>query len=313
MSTIACVVLLLEVCSAVGTVRPFLERARNLLPPKVAAIKDGEAEGREFWDMHAGLLQKAVSEWGQYHKSLYTAEGIETYVSPGVKAAVSSGDETAILSHVSHTAASEVYAIELFTPDFRRDFLEELTHWNNSGIPIRRPNGMNRYGMILGDFGFDDALNRVARKYVGPIAQALYPAFVGATDIVEQYTFTIRYSEGGDLSLSPHTDASAVTLNLCLGTEFSGGAISFYGEPGMSATDKSTNLPNPSIIESKLGVALIHRGLHKHSASPLVHGERYNMVMWLTAKDGYVRVAPYEASEQTTQEDRWSKWTNEEL
>ena len=42
----------------------------------------------------------------------------------------------------------------LFTDRFRSEFLDELDSINASGIPTRRPNGMNRYGVILDEVGF---------------------------------------------------------------------------------------------------------------------------------------------------------------
>ena len=42
----------------------------------------------------------------------------------------------------------------LFTERFRSEFLDELDSINASGIPTRRPNGMNRYGVILDEVGF---------------------------------------------------------------------------------------------------------------------------------------------------------------
>ena len=42
----------------------------------------------------------------------------------------------------------------LFSDRFRSEFLDELDSINASGIPTRRPNGMNRYGVILDEVGF---------------------------------------------------------------------------------------------------------------------------------------------------------------
>ena len=38
---------------------------------------------------------------------------------------------------------------------FLSEFLSEVDSINASGIPTRRPNGMNRYGVILGEVGFE--------------------------------------------------------------------------------------------------------------------------------------------------------------
>lgn len=38
---------------------------------------------------------------------------------------------------------------------FLSEFLSEVDSINASGIPTRRPNGMNRYGVILDEVGFE--------------------------------------------------------------------------------------------------------------------------------------------------------------
>ena len=49
-----------------------------------------------------------------------------------------------------------------------------------AGIPMRRPNGMNRYGAILEELGFDALLGRLVDVYVRPMAQMLFPNLVRA-------------------------------------------------------------------------------------------------------------------------------------
>ena len=58
------------------------------------------------------------------------------------------------VSDVFHIGETNDADFGLFTKDFCDLLLEELDYLNNSGIPMRRPNGMNRYGAILGRFSF---------------------------------------------------------------------------------------------------------------------------------------------------------------
>ena len=39
-------------------------------------------------------------------------------------------------------------------------------------------------------------------------------------------------------------------------------------------------------------LTLLHLGGHKHAALPLTGGERTNLIVWCTGKDGVVRIRP---------------------
>eukprot|EP00755_Sulcionema_specki_P000824 Sspe_Gene.115821::Locus_103956_Transcript_1_1_Confidence_1.000_Length_483::g.115821::m.115821 len=126
----------------------------------------------------------------------------------------------------------------------------------------------------------------------------LFAEHVAPSDTAEHFAFTIRYREGEDLALAPHTDASSATINLCLGRNFTGGGLTFHG-----------TVSHPSVP----GVAVVHRGMVLHEALPLLSGERSNLVIWYSGQDGYVRVAPYPPHERSTMASRWGATTQEEL
>ena len=49
---------------------------------------------------------------------------------------------------------------------------------NLAGIPIRRPNGMNRHGLILEEVGFEAMLRKFTDRIARPLAQMLFPDLV---------------------------------------------------------------------------------------------------------------------------------------
>lgn len=61
-------------------------------------------------------------------------------------------------------------------------------------------------------------------RYVRPLAQALFPTEGEHLD--HHHAFMVQYRQGEDLGLDMHTDACDVTLNVCLGKEFTGGCCS---------------------------------------------------------------------------------------
>jgi hypothetical protein len=46
-----------------------------------------------------------------------------------------------------------VYSLPLFAPGFAAMLLEEVEHYRASGLPMRRVNSMNRYGVIVNEIG----------------------------------------------------------------------------------------------------------------------------------------------------------------
>lgn len=204
---------------------------------------------------------------------------------------------------------------QLFTDAFVQDMLEELEHVRRSGIPQRRPNGMNRYGTILEQVGFEPMLTDLVRQYVRPLARMLFPDTIGPGDAAEQYTFSVRYQVGEDVTLANHADASVATLNLCLGHgNWSGGTLRFFGD-GRAHWGRTFSASASARIDDKIpigdvnfttGMVLLHRGQHKHQALELLDGVRTNLIIWLMGDGGYVRVAPYPPSERLTESQRWA-------
>jgi predicted 2-oxoglutarate/Fe(II)-dependent dioxygenase YbiX len=95
----------------------------------------------------------------------------------------------------------------------------------------------------------------------------------------QTFGFSIYYDPSTDASIRPHTDASAVTLNINLnlpGEEFTGSELDFYD----LVTGKVTQL------SFKPGIAMIHRGSVAHAAKPITSGDRTNFVLWLFGDRG---------------------------
>eukprot|EP01060_Flectonema_neradi_P014683 TRINITY_DN21313_c0_g3_i1.p1 TRINITY_DN21313_c0_g3~~TRINITY_DN21313_c0_g3_i1.p1 ORF type:complete len:307 (+),score=55.00 TRINITY_DN21313_c0_g3_i1:47-967(+) len=272
----------------------YLDEARKLKSPVPKLVSGGEDEDSAFWEVNEELLSNAWKEYPKKHSNLYTIEGIESHLNKDIISKWNAKDEDAIWKHIiQSTGIDGVYKIRLFEDSFGEELISELNHLRDSGIPIRRPNGMNRFGVILEDVGLGKGIRHVVQKYLSPLAQMVFTEFIVGSDVEDQFSFTIRYKDGEDVSLAPHTDASSFTVNLCLGLSFEGGDVTFYGDG------------SPKTVTSVPGVALLHRGMLRHSASPLTSGERHNLVIWVFGKDGYVRVAPYPPEQQSTHLSRW--------
>jgi hypothetical protein len=208
----------------------------------------------------------------------------------------------------------EVFVGKILTDNTISKMRNELTRIASSGIPTRRPNGMNRFGIIPDlevdggvSNGIDMFVADLVDQYVRPILQTLFPKHINIQDTTEWFAFTIQYNasgNNGDRSLAEHRDASVATLNLNLNSQeeftagLNGSALYFVDENDRNK--RKTVLLKP-------GMALLHRGGRRHAAEPLAgHGLRLNLVIWLFGKDGYVRDAEYDLKDRMTSSQRWN-------
>jgi len=216
-----------------------------------------------------------------------------TWLQPEVKQVLTDGSPAALRSVLREMCTDSVgygvYQIDLFTDAFCNAMLSELNHHETSGIPLRRPNGMNRYGAILSDLGFQKGLLEPIMSCVMlPFARVLWPTWVTQQDCADMYGFVVTYEVGGDLSLAEHSDTSNVTLNACLGSQFTGGDLYFKGVRFTDSEDDKREL----LVSHTPGKAVIHLGGHVHGAHPITSGKRSNLILWATGKDGVVRIRP---------------------
>lgn len=288
-----------------------LKCARELQAPQAQSIFRGETEGGDFWSKHSSLLRKAWSEW-EYQQDLPLLD-LERLMDSSLKKAVQAAWKDPTLENVVQDLWKEVapgvFSCQLFTVTSLysiREHLDKASH--DSKIPTRRPNGMNRYGLILTEADgsvflrdFSAFYQELVDTYIRPMGRMLFPEYISDNeDDVETYAFTIRYKNGEDVSLSEHSDASLYTLNVNLNLSHEG-----YEGSSLYFVDASGIHHNVTMTP---GMALFHRGMTRHASLPLCgKGERTNMIVWLYGKNGYVRIAPYEPQERLSREQRWSK------
>mmetsp|Transcript_18579 Transcript_18579/g.62276 ORF Transcript_18579/g.62276 Transcript_18579/m.62276 type:complete len:450 (-) Transcript_18579:139-1488(-) len=203
-------------------------------------------------------------------KPVLTAEWLDA----DLLAATRSRDEArmrALLTEVS----PGVYSFRMATPAFCEAFLEEMAHFEASGLPKARPNSMNRYGVIVNEIGMERLVDVLQQEIICPLAELLYSEVKGCLSLDHHHTFMVEYQEGQDLGLDMHHDDSEVTLNLCLGREFTGAGLRFcgvFGEP----TYRKFSYQYKHIP----GQAVLHLGRQRHGADDIASGERMNLIVW---------------------------------
>merc|ERR1711920_776027 len=73
---------------------------------------------------------------------------------PALLEALDTGTGAALRRCVKEEAW-EVFSFAIFTSEFCEMFVEELYRFYESGLPARRPNSMNNYGVIVNEIGME--------------------------------------------------------------------------------------------------------------------------------------------------------------
>lgn len=313
-----------------------LSRARSLETPQVTAIEGGETEHLDFWQTHEDLLQQAWKEWGKEQQENLPGLDDDTIVmDPNiVRRTHQLRDNPSVplesafqRDFWSNEQIPNVYTCRSFlSPRGIHRLRQHLTASSQAKIPTRRPNGMNRCGLVLDDETqggvsypeMDSFRHWLVTDYVRPMARMLFPEWIGSYDDDENhYAFTIHYKKGKeqsnennatktDVQLKEHTDASVVTINININLPQEDADEEDYYE-GSDLLFFNEDSGERHSIKFEPGMAVIHRGLHRHQALPIQKGERHQLIIWLFGRDGYVRILPYDKEEQLTVTERWSK------
>lgn len=286
-----------------------LERANALERPAREAMLRRDPTVQQFWIENRDLLSQAWGEWDASNTDRSsTLNG--SLLDPNLHNAVARAWEhpmrEAGVRDLLQEVAPGVFSVQFFDPDrliHLRGYLEAA--WD-AGIPLRPPYGivLNRGGAMLdprsegclGAPSFQAFYRTLLDTYMRPISRLLFPEVLGYDS--QTFGFSINYQPGMDTSIRPHSDASAVTLNINANLpdeDFAGSTVDFF-DPATEAVRSLRFTP---------GMAMIHRGRELHAAQPITAGSRTNLVLWLFGDGGRVPGPGVEALDATPAE-RWT-------
>ena len=268
-----------------------LQLARALDLPTRQEMLNHDHSVQQFWASNDDLISDAWKEWEAIEVDASTFTLDDSLLDKNLREAVQQAWENPSKEHLVKAlleeVAPDVFQFQFFDPErltVLRGYLEQV--WN-SNIPMRPPYGivLNRSGVMLDKRSegylaapsFQAFYNEMLNTYMRPISRLLFPEITGYD--TQTFGFSIYYDPSTDASIRPHTDASAVTLNINLnlpGEEFTGSELDFYDQ----VTGKVTQLSFTP------GFAMIHRGSVAHAAKPITSGDRTNFVLWLFGDSG---------------------------
>ncbi|RYR17733.1 hypothetical protein Ahy_B03g062426 isoform A [Arachis hypogaea] len=243
----------------------------DYLPP-AARIRDQKY--REY-------TQMILSNYKPLNKELYAMNPTAFFV-PAFLKAISDNNEDSFRSIVSEPFPG-IFTFEMLQPHFCELLLSEVESFERwafkTKFQIIRPNTMNKYGTVLDDFGLQTMLAKLRENFISPLSKVFF-AELGGSTLDAHHGFIVEYGKDRDIDLGFHVDDADITLNVCLGKQFSGGELFFRG----MRCDKHIN--TESIAEEIFdyshvpGQAVLHHGRHRHGARATTWGHRVNLVLW---------------------------------
>jgi len=174
---------------------------------------------------------------------------------------------------ISEVIPGMVYSFRVFTLEFCKIIMEEVNNFYKTGLPARRPNSMNNYGVILNEIGLEPLMFAMQDEIIQPLAAVLMPK--EGSELESHHAFTVKYKGGEDTHLDVHTDDSDVTFNVNIFGDYTGCPLVFCGLVG--APDHRFFR---TAYQHRLGYAVMHSGRHRHGAEDITSGERVNLIVW---------------------------------
>jgi len=169
----------------------------------------------------------------------------------------------------------EVFTFPIFSNKLCSAIEKEMFNYQDSGLPVKRPNSMNNYGLILNSIGLEPSIKWLQENYLLPVAKGLFRNRAITSRFDSHHSFIVHYQPGKDLGLDMHTDDSDITFNVCLGKEFEGAALNFCGVLG-----QPDHRQFKTAYYHVKGHCIVHLGTQRHGACEITSGERLNLIIW---------------------------------
>ncbi len=187
-------------------------------------------------------------------------------------------------SGAAEVLAPGVLLVPLLTEAACQQVLTEIEERRRALAVRRPPSSMHDHGVMLGSIGLDGLIDQL-RGRLAPLLEAHFP-LQGGAEIDHHHSYLVEYGRELDEDLGFHVDDSEVTLNLCLGEEFSGAELVLLG--ARCDLHRQTPVADSEVIEieHQPGQAVLHAGRQRHRVDPILRGTRRNLIAWLRSS-GY--------------------------
>ncbi|KAK2385622.1 2-oxoglutarate (2OG) and Fe(II)-dependent oxygenase superfamily protein [Trifolium repens] len=231
--------------------------------------------------MQKEYREKIMSSYQPLHQELYTIDPVAFFVPTFLKA-INDNTEKSFRSIMSEPVPG-IFTFEMLQPRFCELLISEVEHFekwvDRTKFNVMRPNTMNQYGAVLDDFGLQTMLNKLMEDFISPLSKVFY-AELGGSTLDSHHGFMVEFGMHRDVEMEFHVDDSEVTLNVCLGRQFSGGELYFRGmrcNKHINTISRSEEIFDYSHVP---GCAVLHHGRHRHGSRATIAGHRVNLLLW---------------------------------
>jgi len=229
-----------------------------------------ELPSRYQMQLHFDAIVEAYQQH-RLHKELFQTPWPDEYFNPEFLKHFREGTIKDIVNEIH----PDVFTFPIFSEKLCSAITTEMFHYQKSGLPVKRPNSMNNYGLIINHIGLEPSLKWLQENYLWEVARALFRNSAITSKFDSHHSFIVHYEPGKDLGLDMHTDDSDITFNVCLGKEFQGAALNFCGVLG-----QSDHRQFKTAYYHVKGNCIVHLGTQRHGACEITTGERLNLIIW---------------------------------
>ena len=196
----------------------------EVIIPQPSACADGSCGARQY-DEDGKLIEL---KYKPIYKDLFGGEFKREWLADGFAAAFEERSHgaraSAIKSLLKPEIEGRVYSFEMLKEEFCVMLLNELQHYEVSGLPVQRPNSMNNCmrarssstttsaiplshlhtflstdGVIVNQIGMRPLLDDLQARYIQPLSKLLFP--VEGAQFTSHHSFMVQYREDEDLGL----------------------------------------------------------------------------------------------------------------
>ena len=105
--------------------------------------------------------------------------------------------DAASVFQLAQTESGGIYSFNLFTEAFCDLFEAEIEAFKRTGLPCRRPNTMNKGGLVVNDIGMESLMTDLLTTIIAPLAAAIYPQESFVTSLDHHHSFVVAYDAEG--------------------------------------------------------------------------------------------------------------------
>lgn len=180
--------------------------------------------------------------------------------------------------------APKVFSAPIFSMEQCQAILDAIeSQASRHPEDLGQPNTMHDYGIVLEEEELTSAAKYLVEQALGGALHGLFGE-LPHLNFSEHHAFLTMYGDNANSDLSLHVDASHITLNVCLYSDAEGADLVFTGNRCGRHLDDTfeSDLRKFKFVQ---GDALLHLGNQRHYASPLLSGQRKNLIIWSRLDD----------------------------